>query len=40
VPPVIDVVVPARDESPTVAANVGAALGCRYVREVIVVDDG
>jgi glycosyltransferase involved in cell wall biosynthesis len=40
VPPVIDVVVPARDESPTVAANVAAALGCRYVREVIVVDDG
>jgi glycosyltransferase involved in cell wall biosynthesis len=38
--PVIDVVVPARNESPTVAANVGAALGCRYVREVIVVDDG
>ena len=38
--PVIDVVVPARNESPTVAANVVAALGCRYVREVIVVDDG
>jgi glycosyltransferase involved in cell wall biosynthesis len=38
--PVIDVVVPARDEAPTVAANVTAALGSRYVREVIVVDDG
>ncbi len=38
--PVIDVVVPARDEAPTVAANVAAALECRYVREVIVVDDG
>jgi glycosyltransferase involved in cell wall biosynthesis len=38
--PVIDVVVPARNESLTVAANVAAALGCRYVREVIVVDDG
>ena len=38
--PVIDVVLPARDESLTVAANVGAALACRYVREVIVVDDG
>jgi glycosyltransferase involved in cell wall biosynthesis len=40
VTPVIDVVVPARDESPTVGGNVAAALGCRYVREVIVVDDG
>jgi glycosyltransferase involved in cell wall biosynthesis len=40
VAPVIDVVVPARDEAPTVAANVIAALECRYVREVIVVDDG
>jgi glycosyltransferase involved in cell wall biosynthesis len=36
----IDVVMPARDEAPTVAANVAAALGCRYVREVLVVDDG
>ena len=33
-------IVPARDEAPTVAANVVAALGCRYVREVVVVDDG
>jgi glycosyltransferase involved in cell wall biosynthesis len=36
----IDVVMPARDEALTVAANVAAALACRYVREVIVVDDG
>ena len=36
----IDVVMPARDEAPTVAANVAAALGCRHVREVLVVDDG
>ncbi|MEA3056593.1 MAG: hypothetical protein QOD30_2025 [Actinomycetota bacterium] len=31
---------PARDEAPTIAANVAAARGCAYVREVIVVDDG
>jgi glycosyltransferase involved in cell wall biosynthesis len=37
---IIDVVVPARDEASTVGDNVAAALGCRYVREVIVVDDG
>ena len=30
---------PARDEGRTVAANVAAARSCRYVREVIVVDD-
>lgn len=36
----IDVVMPARDEAPTVTANVAAARGCRYVREVLVVDDG
>ena len=36
----IDAVIPARNEEGTVAANVVAALGCRYVREVIVVDDG
>jgi glycosyltransferase involved in cell wall biosynthesis len=36
----IDVVMPARDEAPTVARNVAAARACRYVREVIVVDDG
>ena len=38
--PTIDIVLPARDEALTVAANVRAALGCRYGREVIVVDDG
>jgi glycosyltransferase involved in cell wall biosynthesis len=39
-PVVVDVVMPARDEATTVAANVTAALGCRHVRDVIVVDDG
>jgi len=38
--PVIDVVIPARNEASTVASVVEAALGCRYVREVLVVDDG
>jgi glycosyltransferase involved in cell wall biosynthesis len=38
--PVIDAVIPARDEASTVAAVVVAAKGCSYVREVIVVDDG
>lgn len=37
---VIDVIIPARNEAATVAANVEAALGCRYGREVLVVDDG
>jgi glycosyltransferase involved in cell wall biosynthesis len=36
----VDVVMPARDEATTVASNVAAAAGCRFVREVIVVDDG
>jgi glycosyltransferase involved in cell wall biosynthesis len=36
----LDCVIPARDEAPTVGANVGAALACPSVREVIVVDDG
>jgi glycosyltransferase involved in cell wall biosynthesis len=36
----IDVVIPARNEASTVADVVAAARGCRYVREVIVVDDG
>lgn len=36
----IDVLMPARDEAPTVAANVVAAAGCRYIRDVIVIDDG
>lgn len=38
--PTIDAVVPARNEAPTVAAVVAACRACRYVREVIVVDDG
>ncbi|MDQ3569750.1 MAG: glycosyltransferase family 2 protein [Actinomycetota bacterium] len=37
---VIDAVVPARNEAPTVAEVVTACRGCAYVREVIVVDDG
>ncbi len=37
---IVDVVMPARDESPTVAANVAAAAGCAAVRTVLVVDDG
>ena len=37
---IIDAVVPARDEEPTVGAVVAACRRCRYVREVIVVDDG
>ena len=37
---IIDVVMAARDEETTVAANVSAARGCRYVRSVVVVDDG
>ena len=38
--PVIDAVIPARDEAPTVADVVTASRACAYVREVIVVDDG
>ncbi len=38
--PTIDAVVPARNEASTVAAVVEACRGCRYVRRVIVVDDG
>ncbi len=37
---VVDVVMPARDEVATVAANVAAASACAHVRRVIVVDDG
>ena len=37
---VVDVVMPARNEAPTIAANIDAAASCRYVRHVIVVDDG
>ena len=36
----VDCVIPARDEAPTVASVVEVARACRYVREVIVVDDG
>jgi glycosyltransferase involved in cell wall biosynthesis len=38
--PVIDAVIPARNEEPTVADVVAASRECMYVREVIVVDDG
>lgn len=37
---VVDVVMSARNEAPTIGANIAAALGCRHVRRVIVVDDG
>jgi glycosyltransferase involved in cell wall biosynthesis len=37
---VIDAVIPARDEAATIAEVVAACRGCRYVRDVIVVDDG
>ncbi|MGH3850372.1 MAG: glycosyltransferase family 2 protein, partial [Pseudonocardiaceae bacterium] len=39
-PVIIDVVIPARNEAPTIAAVVAAAQGCAYAREVLVVDDG
>jgi glycosyltransferase involved in cell wall biosynthesis len=35
----VDVVIPARNEAATVADVVAACRGCRYAREVIVVDD-
>ena len=38
--PVIDAVIPARDEATTVGDVVAAAKGCSHVREVILVDDG
>ena len=38
--PVIDAVIPARNEVSTVADVVAAARGCAFVRGVIVVDDG
>ena len=38
--PVIDAVIPARDEAPTVADVVEQCRQCRFVRNVIVVDDG
>ena len=37
---VVDCVIPARNEEPTVAAVVEVARACRFVRDVIVVDDG
>lgn len=37
---VIDAVIPARNEEPTVAGVVASVRGCRHVRDVIVVDDG
>src|SRR5687768_2688825 len=36
----VDVIMPARDEEPTVAENVAVARDCKYIRDVIVVDDG
>jgi glycosyltransferase involved in cell wall biosynthesis len=36
----IDAVIPARNEASTVADVVAAVLGCRYVGNVVVVDDG
>lgn len=36
----VDAVIPARDEAPTVVSVVAACRACRYVRDVIVVDDG
>ncbi|MER3453051.1 MAG: hypothetical protein C4344_05225, partial [Acidimicrobiia bacterium] len=38
--PVVDVIVPARNEAATVAEVVRACRACRYARRVIVVDDG
>ena len=38
--PVVDVVIPARNEVVTVGAVVLAARGCSFAREVVVVDDG
>ena len=38
--PVIDIVVPARNEATTVAGVVVACRACTFAREVIVVDDG
>ena len=37
---IVDVVMPARNEAATIAANIEAARNCRHVRDVIVVDDG
>src|SRR5687768_15779264 len=37
---IVDCVIPARDEAATVATVVGVARACRYIRKVVVVDDG
>lgn len=37
---ILDCVIPARDESATLAGVVATCRACRYVRDVIVVDDG
>ena len=37
---IVDGVIPARNEAPTVGSVVRVARDCQYVREVIVVDDG
>lgn len=37
---VVDAIIPARNEAPTVASVVAACRSCAAVREVIVVDDG
>ena len=36
----IDVIIPARNEAETLGPVVDASRGCKYVRDVIVVDDG
>ena len=36
----VDVIMPARDEAPTVSENVAVARESQYVRDVILVDDG
>lgn len=38
--PVIDAVIPARNEAATVGGVVAAARGCAWTREVLVIDDG
>lgn len=38
--PVVDAVMPARDEASTIADNIAATRDCGVVRDVIVVDDG
>ena len=38
--PIVDVIIPARNEEETVGDVVRACMGCRFARDVIVVDDG